>query len=155
MENKLLNKEAPQFKGINQNGKIVNLTDFKGKKVVLYFYPKDMTPGCTSQACNLNDNLSDLMKHNIEILGISADDTARHTKFIQKYSLAFDLIADEDHSISEQYGVWQLKKFMGREFMGIVRTTFLINEDGVIEHVINKPKVKEHAQEILATWNLI
>ena len=152
MVNEWVGKNAPQFKGINQNGKLMTLNDFKGQKLALYFYPKDMTPGCTSQACNLTDNYQLLAQHNIKVLGVSADDQNRHTKFIQKYNIPFDLLADTDTAISQAYGVWQLKKFMGKEFMGIVRTTFLINEKGVIEHVITKPKVKEHAQQIIETW---
>lgn len=150
----LQGKKAPTFKGINQKGNILTINDFKGKKLALYFYPKDMTPGCTEQACNLKENYEALKRHNIEIVGISADDEKRHVKFIEKYELPFDLIADVDHTISEKFGVWQLKKFMGREFMGIVRTTFLINENGKIEHIIEKPKVKKHAQQILTEWGI-
>jgi peroxiredoxin Q/BCP len=141
---------APNFKGIDQNGDSIELVQFLGKKVVLYFYPKDDTPGCTAQACNLRDNLSVLKTHGIEVIGVSTDSVKSHTKFSSKFELNFPLIADENKEIVEQYGVWGLKKFMGREYLGTTRTTFLIDEKGIIEGIIAKPKTKAHAEEILS-----
>lgn len=141
---------APNFKGIDQNGDSIELVQFLGKKVVLYFYPKDDTPGCTAQACNLRDNLSLLKTRGIEVVGISTDSVKSHSKFSSKFELNFSLIADENKEIVEQYGVWGLKKFMGREYVGTNRTTFLIDEKGIVEGVISKPKTKVHAEEILS-----
>ena len=140
---------APPFNGVDQNGNIIELAQFSGKKVALYFYPKDDTPGCTTQACNLRDNLTSLTNQGIEVLGVSIDSIKSHSKFVSKYSLNFPLIADENKEIVEQYGVWGLKKFMGREYMGTNRTTFLIDEAGIIQAVISKPKTAKHAEEIL------
>ena len=140
---------APPFKGVDQNGDLIELAQFSGKKVALYFYPKDDTPGCTTQACNLRDNLASLTNQGIEVIGVSTDSIKSHTKFVSKYSLNFPLIADENKEIVEQYGVWGLKKFMGREYMGTNRTTFLIDEKGIIQEVISKPKTAAHAEEIL------
>ena len=140
---------APEFSGKDQNGKTVSMADFKGKKLVVYFYPKDMTPGCTTQACNLRDNYAALSKEGISILGVSADDEGRHQKFIEKYDLPFPLIADVDKSVINAFGVWGPKKFMGKEYDGIHRTTFLIDENGKVHDVISKPKTKAHAEEIL------
>jgi peroxiredoxin Q/BCP len=145
-------KKAPAFKGVDQNGNAISLNDFKGKKLALYFYPKDNTPGCTAQACNLRDNYSVLLKKGFAVVGVSADSIKSHKSFETKFNLPFPLIADENRAIIEKYGVWQLKKFMGREFMGIVRTTFLIDEAGNIAHIINKPDTKNHAEEILKLW---
>ena len=145
-------KKAPAFKGVDQNGKTVSLNDFSGKKLVLYFYPKDNTPGCTAQACNLRDNYAVLLKKGFAVVGISADNIKSHKNFETKFNLPFPLIADETHAIIEKYGVWQLKKFMRRELMGIVRTTFLIDETGKIKHIINKPDTKNHTEEILKLW---
>lgn len=145
-------EKAPEFKGIDQDGKGISLKDFKGKKIVLYFYPRDMTPTCTVQACNLRDHFGVLKEQDMVVIGVSTDEEKKHQRFIEKNNLPFPLIADVDHQIQEAYGVWQLKKFMGKEFMGTVRTTFLINEKGVIDHIINKPKSKTHAEEILALW---
>jgi len=141
---------APNFKGINQNGDSIELVQFLGKKVVLYFYPKDDTPGCTAQACNLRDNLSVLKTRGIEVVGVSTDSVKSHSKFSSKFELNFSLIADENKEIVEQYGVWGLKKFMGREYVGTNRTTFLIDEKGIVEGIISKPKTKVHAEEILS-----
>jgi thioredoxin-dependent peroxiredoxin len=141
--------KAPDFSGKDQDGKQVKLSDFKGKKLVLYFYPKDDTPGCTSQACNLRDNYSEFKKKGYEIIGVSADDEKKHTKFIEKYSLPFSLIADTDKTIVNAYGVWGKKKFMGREYEGILRTTFIIDEKSVIEKIISEVKVKEHSNQII------
>jgi len=140
---------APQFEGKDQNGETVKLDDFKGQKLVIYFYPKDMTPGCTTQACNLRDNYELLKKENIAIVGVSADDEKKHQKFIDKYDLPFPLLADTDKAIIKTFGVWGLKKFMGKEYDGIHRTTFLINEEGKVHDIIKKPKTKAHAEEIL------
>ena len=141
--------KAPKFEGKDQNGKVVKLDDFNGKKLVIYFYPKDMTPGCTTQACNLRDNYDMLKKENIAIVGVSADDEKKHQKFIDKYELPFPLIADTEKEVIQSFGVWGLKKFMGKEYDGIHRTTFLINEEGKVHDIIKKPKTKAHAEEII------
>jgi peroxiredoxin Q/BCP len=143
-------KAAPAFKTVNQNGETVALKDLKGKKVVLYFYPKAMTPGCTTQACGLRDVQTDYEKRNTVVLGISPDAPNRLTKFIEKYDLNFDLLSDEDHSIADKYGVWALKKFMGKEYEGIHRITFIIGEDGKLVHIMEKVKTKTHHEDVLA-----
>jgi peroxiredoxin Q/BCP len=140
--------KSPEFEGINQDGKKVSLSDFKGKKLILYFYPKDMTPGCTAQACNLNENLESLKKEGFEVVGVSADDEKRHQKFRDKYDLNFDLLADPDKTIINKYGVWGPKQFMGKKFEGILRTTFIIDKEGKVEHVIDKVKTKTHTEQI-------
>ena len=139
----------PQFVGVNQDGKTVNSDDFKGKKLIIYFYPKASTPGCTAEACNLRDNYSLMEKDGYRLLGVSADSVKRQKNFSEKNSLPFDIIADENHNIINQFGVWQLKKFMGREFMGIVRTTFVFDEKGICTKVIDKVKTKDHAAQIV------
>ncbi|MGO1298607.1 MAG: thioredoxin-dependent thiol peroxidase [Vibrio sp.] len=144
---------APDFTLLNQDGEPVSLTDFSGKKVLVYFYPKAMTPGCTVQAQGLRDSKSELDSHNVVILGISIDAVKRLPKFIERDNLNFTLLSDEDHAVCEKYGVWQLKKFMGRENMGIVRTSFLIDEQGNIEHVFNKFKTKDHHEVVLNYLN--
>jgi len=141
--------KAPDFKGTNQNGDMVSLSDYKGKKLVIYFYPKDLTPGCTNQACNLRDNYEGLKQKGFEILGVSADDEARHQKFIDKYDLPFSLLADTNHEVIKAFDVWGPKKFMGKEYEGINRTTFVISEEGKIEHKIDKVKTKDHTEQIL------
>lgn len=141
--------KAPDFSGFNEKEETISLSDFKGKKLVLYFYPKDMTPGCTTQSCNLRDNYNVLLKQGYEVLGVSADSVKRHQKFIEKYELPFSLLADEDHTVLNAYGVWGPKKFMGKEYDGIHRTTFVINEEGIIDEVITKVKTKEHSEQIL------
>ncbi|MBM3452148.1 MAG: thioredoxin-dependent thiol peroxidase [Bacteroidetes bacterium] len=141
--------KSPEFKGVDQNGNTVDLNQFSGKKVVLYFYPKDDTPGCTAQACNLRDNFDVLKDKGIEVLGVSTDSVKSHVKFIDKFGLNFTLIADENKDIVQKFGVWGLKKFMGREYMGTNRMTFLIDENGIIEGIIAKPKTNAHAEEIL------
>ena len=141
--------KAPVFKGVDQSGKTISLADLKGKKVILYFYPKDMTPGCTAQACNLRDNYSALLKKGFAVVGVSTDGVKSHQKFADKYDLPFPLLADEDHTIVDQYGVWGEKKFMGRVYDGTHRTTFVINEEGVIDRIISKPDTKHHTEEIL------
>jgi peroxiredoxin Q/BCP len=145
-------KKAPAFTGVDQNGNSISLKDFKGKKVVLYFYPKDDTPGCTAQACNLRDNHSELLKQGFSVIGVSVDSVKKHKKFEEKYELPFSLIADEDKKIVEAYGVWGEKKFMGKTYMGTTRTTFLIDEDGKIKAIIEKPDTKNHAAEVLQAW---
>jgi peroxiredoxin Q/BCP len=142
--------KAPAFKGVDQHGKTVSIADFKGQKLVLYFYPKDDTPGCTAQACNLRDNYKKLIKKGIAILGVSVDSVASHVKFIDKYELPFSLIADEDKKIVDKYNLWGQKKFMGKTYMGTTRTTFLIDEAGMVQHIIEKPDTKDHSAEILA-----
>jgi peroxiredoxin Q/BCP len=141
--------KAPDFKGINQNGETVSLADYAGKKLVMYFYPKDLTPGCTNQACNLRDNYESLLAKGFEVLGVSADSEARHQKFIDKYELPFSLLADTEHEVIKSFGVWGPKKFMGKEYEGINRTTFVIDEEGTIEHVIDKVKTKNHTEQVL------
>ena len=141
--------QAPPINAVDQNGNQITLDQYKGKKVVLYFYPKDMTSGCTAQACNLSDNYSHLNKNGYDVIGVSCDSVKRHQKFIEKYDLPFNLISDEDKKVVNDYGVWQLKKFMGREYMGIVRTTFLIDENGVVEDIISKVNTKHHTSQII------
>ena len=147
-------KKAPAFSAPNQDGEIVSLKDYLGKKVAIYFYPKDDTPGCTEQACNIRDNMSGLKKIGIEIIGISVDDVKKHKKFEQKYELPFTLIADEDKKIVEKYQVWGEKKMYGRVYMGIFRTTYLINENGEIVRVIEKVDTKNHTAQILEGFGL-
>ena len=141
--------KAPDFTGIDQNGKSISLKDFKGHKVILYFYPKDNTPGCTAQACNLRDNYETLLKQGFKVIGISTDSAKSHKKFEEKYNLPFPLIADEDKTIVEKYGVWGEKKFMGVKYIGTHRVTFLIDEAGIIKKIIDKPKTGNHTQQIL------
>ena len=143
--------KAPDFNGKIQNGKTVSLKDYAGKKLVIYFYPKDNTPGCTLQACNLRDNYEALQKQGYEVLGVSADSEKRHQGFIDRFNLPFDLIADTEHEMLNAYGVWGPKKFMGRTFDGIHRITFVTNEEGIIEEVIEKVKTKDHTSQILQT----
>jgi peroxiredoxin Q/BCP len=140
---------APGFSGIDQNEKRHELVDYRGKKLVLFFYPKADTPGCTAEACNLRDNWSQLQKEGYEILGVSADSPKKQLKFKEKYAFPFPLLADESKEIINAYGVWGPKKFMGRTFDGINRTTFIIDEEGKIDEVIDKVKTKDHAAQIL------
>ena len=141
--------KAPDFVAKDQNGKEVSLSAYRGKKVILYFYPKDLTPGCTVQSCNLRDNYEQLKKDGFEVIGVSADDEAKHQKFIEKHDLPFTLLADVDKKMLNAYGVWGEKKFMGKTYDGIHRTTFIINEAGVIEKIIKKVKTKVHTEQIL------
>ena len=145
-------KKAPAFKGKDQNGETISLADFKGKKVVLYFYPQDDTPTCTVQACNLRDNFSILKKEGFIVLGVSPDEEKKHKKFEAKYDLPFTLIADAGHKIIDSYGVWGDKQMYGRTYMGLHRTTFLIDEKGIIRKIFIKPKSKQHTEEILKAW---
>ena len=144
-----IGNKAPDFESINQNGNKVKLSDFIGKKVVLYFYPRDNTPGCTAQACNLKDNYKTLQKNGYTILGISKDSPKSHQKFINKFDLPFDLIADEDQNVHMKYGTWIEKSMYGKNYMGTARWTFLIDEKGNIENIIQKVKTKEHTSQIL------
>ncbi len=144
--------QAPDFSVKDQSGNEIKLSDYAGKRVVIYFYPKDNTPGCTAQACNIRDNYSDLEKEGIVILGVSADSEASHQKFIDKFDLPFTLLADVDKKMLNDYGVWGEKKFMGRVYDGIHRTTFIIDESHVIVGIIEKPKTKDHSREILEVY---
>ena len=140
---------APNFKLFNQSNEEVSLSDFKGKKVVLYFYPKDNTPGCTAEACSFASGYSELRKAGYEIIGVSKDSVASHRKFSDKYSLPFTLISDVDLVLNQTFGVWQEKKMCGRAYMGTVRTTFVADEEGIITHIINKVDTKDAANQIL------
>lgn len=144
--------KAPDFKVKDQDGNEVSLKDFKGKKVALYFYPKDNTPTCTEQACNLRDNIALLNKKGIVVLGVSADSEKKHKNFEKKFSLPFPLLADTENQLIEAYGVWGEKTMFGKKYMGIIRTTFLINEQGKIDAIIDKVEAKNHAQQILDIW---
>jgi len=141
--------QAPAFEGIDQDGQPIKLSDFKGKKLALYFYPKDNTPGCTAQACNLRDNYDALLNAGYAVVGISSDSAKKHQNFINKFDLPFPLIADEDKSIHEQFGTWVEKSMYGRTYMGTARTTFIIDENGKIEEIIAKVKTKDHTAQIL------
>jgi peroxiredoxin Q/BCP len=140
---------APKFSAQDQDGNIVNLDSYKGKKIVLYFYPKDDTPGCTAEACNLRDNYDELFKQGYAIIGVSADSTESHKKFSKKYNLPFPLIPDTDKKIINSYEVWGEKKMYGKTYEGILRTTFIISEDGKIEHIFNKVETSNHSNQIL------
>lgn len=146
---------APLFKGFTHNGENLELKQLRGGKVALYFYPQDDTPTCTTQACNLRDNFAALQKAGITIIGISPDGARKHQKFISKYALPFTLIADEGELIARKYGVWGPKTFMGRDYIGLHRTTFLINEKGRLVHIIEKPVSKNHAAQILEGFKLL
>lgn len=141
--------KAPDFSGIDQDGKAHKLTDYAGKKLVVFFYPKASTPGCTAEACDLRDNFERFKANNYELLGVSADSQKAQLKFKDKYEFPFPLLADEDKSVINAFGVWGPKKFMGKEYEGIHRTTFIIDENGVIDEVISQVKTKEHATQIL------
>ncbi|WP_102693973.1 thioredoxin-dependent thiol peroxidase [Rummeliibacillus pycnus] len=141
---------APLFSLVNEKGETVSLANFKGEKsVVLYFYPKDMTPGCTTEACDFRDAYQDFSELDAVILGVSPDDENKHVKFIEKHGLPFSLLVDSDHAVAEAYGVWKLKKMYGREYMGIERSTFLINKEGIVEKEWRKVRVKNHIEEVL------
>ena len=144
---------APAFKTNDANGQTVTLKDFRGQKVVLYFYPKDDTPGCTKEACSFRDAFASFKKKGIAVLGVSPDTEASHKKFVTKYKLPFTLLADPDKAIAESYGVWGEKKFMGRTYMGVHRTTFLIDEKGKIKKIFEKVKPENHASEVLEAFS--
>lgn len=146
--------QAPAFKGINQKGEIISLTDFKGKKVILYFYPKDNTPGCTAEACSLNDKNQYFLEKGIIVIGVSADSVQSHVKFIEKYDLSFNLIADTEKEILQAYEAWGEKKNYGKTYMGVIRTTYVISEEGVIEAVFPKVDTKTHAEQIIKALGL-
>lgn len=141
--------KAPNFSGVDQDGNQHTLADYKGKRLVVFFYPKASTPGCTAEACDLRDNYKKFVAQNYALLGVSADSAKAQAKFIEKYDLPFPLLADEDKSVINAFGVWGPKKFMGKEYDGIYRTTFVIDENGIIEEVIDKVKTKDHASQIL------
>ena len=141
--------QLPEFKSVNQDGEPVRSSDYSGKKLVVFFYPKANTPGCTAEACDLNDNISILKEEGYQLLGVSADPVKNQKKFHEKFGFRYPLLADENREVIEKFGVWQLKKFMGREFMGIVRTTFIFDENGICTRVIDKVKTKEAAKQIL------
>jgi peroxiredoxin Q/BCP len=145
-------QKAPAFTGKDQNGKTVSLADFKGKKLLLYFYPEDDTPTCTIQACNLRDNYELLKKNGFAVLGVSPDDVKKHKKFEAKFNLPFTLLADPEHAIIDKYGVWGEKQMFGNHYMGVHRTTFVIDEKGIIRKIFLKPKNKQHAEEIIENW---
>ena len=141
--------KVPEFSAKDQDGNTINLNDYSGKKLVVFFYPKANTPGCTAEACNLRDNYKELQEQGFELLGVSADSEKKQSNFRDKYEFPFALLADEDHTVINTFGVWGPKKFMGREYDGIHRTTFVINGDGVVEKVIEKVKTKDHAAQLL------
>jgi peroxiredoxin Q/BCP len=141
--------KAPDFSSVNQHGEKVSSKDFEGNKLILYFYPKDNTSGCTTQACNLRDNYQSLQDKGYKLLGVSPDDEKSHQKFIDKFDLPFDLLVDSEHEVSEAFGVWVEKNMYGRKFMGIARTTFLIDENGIISEIISKVKTDNHTNQIL------
>lgn len=145
--------KAPLFEAKNHNGEVIKLSDFKGKKVILFFYPKDNTPGCTAEACNLRDNYELLQKKGFQIIGISSDDEKSHQKFIEKFDLPFPLIADTDKKVHELYKAWGEKSMYGKKYMGTFRTTYVIDEKGMIEHVFEKVDTKKHAEQILASYS--
>lgn len=149
MSETLVNQKAPEFTLFNEKGEKVSLSDFRGKKVILYFYPKDMTTGCTTQACEFRDHYESFADLNAVILGVSTDSQERHQKFIEKYDLPFSLLVDEEHEVCEKYGVWVLKKNFGKEYMGIERSTFLIDEEGIIIKEWRKVRVKNHIEDVL------
>jgi peroxiredoxin Q/BCP len=147
--------KAPAFKGKDQDGKTHSLADYKGQKLILFFYPEDDTPTCTIQACNLRDNYAVLQKKGFVVLGVSPDEEKKHKKFEAKFGLPFPLIADPGHTIIDRYGVWREKQLYGRNYMGLHRTTFLIDEKGIIRKIFLRPKNKQHAEEIMKTWEEI
>ncbi len=143
-----IGKKAPAFSALDENGNTIGLNDFSGKKLVLYFYPKDDTPGCTAEACSLRDNYQDLLDKGYAVLGVSPDDSKKHTKFIAKYSLPFSLLADTEQTVCNAYGVWVEKSMYGRKYMGVARTTFVIDENGILTEIIEKVDTKNHASQI-------
>lgn len=154
MKKLAIGSPLPNLIGKNQYGEDINLSSFIGKKTVVYFYPKDDTPGCTAQACSLRDSMEELKEYGIEVLGVSADSIQAHLKFVTKYNLPYTLISDESKEIISAFGVWGTKKFMGKVYDGIHRTTFLFDEIGTLIHVIDKPDTKNHAQEIMKKYQI-
>ena len=146
--------KAPDFKGLNQNNELISLSDFKGKKLILYFYPKDNTPGCTAESCNLSDNYQAWIDKGYEVIGVSPDSVASHKKFADKYGFKFNLIADTEKEILQAYGVWGEKNMYGRKYMGVLRTTYVINDEGMIEEVFEKVKTKDHTNQIIKVLDL-
>lgn len=153
MEKPQVGSQAPNFEGVNENGEKVSLNDFMGSKLILFFYPKDDTPGCTAAACSLRDDYDTLSDMGFKMLGVSPDGSKKHKKFIEKHKFPFSLLADEEKEVLKSYGVWGRKKFMGREYDGVIRTTFIIDEEGKIDKVIDKVKTKTHAQQIVELMN--
>ncbi len=147
-------KKAPEFEGVTQDGSVCKLDDYKGKKLILFFYPKDMTPGCTAEACNLRDHYKDLKLKGFELLGVSPDSVERHRRFAEKYELPFPLIADEEKKVLKDYGVWGEKKLYGRTYMGVNRTTFVMDENGIILKIFPKVKTKDHTAQILSEMGM-
>ena len=141
-------EKAPDFKGPNQNDDVISLADYKGKKVILYFYPRDNTPGCTAESCNLNDNYSSWLGKGFEVVGVSPDSVASHKKFAEKYQFRFNLISDPGHEILKAYGAWGEKSMYGKKYMGVLRTTYLISGDGIIEEIFEKVKTNDHTNQI-------
>lgn len=145
--------QAPQFSGLNEKGETVSLADFAGKKLILFFYPKDNTPGCTAEVCSLRDHFTELREKGFELLGVSPDSARKHQNFIKKFELPFPLLADTEQEVLNQFGVWGEKKMYGKTYMGVMRTTFVIDEAGKIEKIFGKVKTKEHAEQILESYN--
>ena len=146
--------KAPSFEGMNQEGKKISLNDFSGKKLILYFYPKDDTPGCTAESCNLNENYNTWLEKGFEVVGVSPDSVKSHMKFAKKFGLKFNLIADTEKEILQRYGVWGEKSMFGKKYMGVLRTTFVINENGAIDEVFEKVKTDDHTRQIEKTLNI-
>jgi len=146
--------KAPEFRGLNQKGEEISLSGFKGKKLILYFYPKDNTPGCTAESCNLNDNYQMWLSKGYEVVGVSPDSVASHKKFADKFQFGFNLIADTNTEILQAYGVWGEKSMYGKKYMGVLRTTFVINEDGIIEDIFDKVDTKNHTDQIIKTLDI-
>lgn len=147
-----IGQKAPEINTKNQNGEPIKLADFLGKKVILYFYPKDNTPGCTTEACDFRDNYQSFLKEGFEVLGVSVDNEQSHQKFIAKHELPFNLLVDEDHKIVNDYGVWVEKNMYGKKYMGTARTTFIIDEQGIIQHIIKKVDTKNASQQVRALF---
>ena len=145
---------APEFKGLNQNNDPISLSDFKGKKLILYFYPKDNTPGCTAESCNLNDNYDAWIEKGYEVIGVSPDSVTSHQKFADKFGFKFNLIADTEKEILQAYGAWGEKSMYGKKYMGVLRTTYVINEKGIIDEVFEKVKTKDHTNQIIKSLDL-
>lgn len=146
--------KAPDFSGLNQNGTVISSDDFRGKKLILYFYPKDNTPGCTAESCNLSDNYQMWLSKGYEVIGVSPDKVASHKKFADKFQFGFNLIADPETSILQAFGVWGEKSMYGRTYMGVLRTTFAINEDGIIEQIFDKVDTKDHTNQIIKALDI-